>query len=89
MAGAPFTLPPRASVSCRGQCCAVLCGGEGGWTGGGISPVRAGAGGHQSAFGGEAGEPHGPRVAPQLPVWGGAQGPGSLGVVAWCRWEPH
>ena len=30
MAGAPFPLPAGASVSCRGQCRAVLCGGEGG-----------------------------------------------------------
>ena len=92
VAGAPFPLPPGVSVSCRGQCCAVLRGGEGerGWgAGGGVSPVRAGAGGHPSALGGEAGEPRGPRVAPQLPVWGGAQGPGPPGVVGWCRGEPH
>ena len=33
MAGAPFSLPPGASVLCPGQCCAVLHGGEGvrGW----------------------------------------------------------
>ena len=30
MAGAPFPLPPGASVPCRGQCRVVLCGGEGG-----------------------------------------------------------
>ena len=30
VAGAPFPLPPGASVSCRGQCCAVLWGGGGG-----------------------------------------------------------
>ena len=28
MAGAPFPLPPGASVPCRGQCRVVLCGGE-------------------------------------------------------------
>ena len=33
---------PGASVSCRGQCCAVLRGGEGGWTGGGVSPCTGG-----------------------------------------------
>ena len=92
VAGAPFPLPPGASVSCRGQCCAVLCGGEGvrGWGAGcGVSPVRAGAGGHASALGGEAGEPRGQRVAPQLLVWAGAHGPGPPGVVGWCRGEPH
>ena len=69
----------------------ALRGGEGrGWGAGcGVSPVRPGAGGHPSALGGEAGEPRGPRVAPQLPVWGGAQGPGPPGVVGWCRGEPH
>ena len=43
VAVAPFPLPPGASVSCRGQCCAVLCGGEGGrgWGAGcGVSPIR-------------------------------------------------
>ena len=30
VAGAPFPLPPGASVPCRGQCRVVLCGGEGG-----------------------------------------------------------
>ena len=90
--GAPLPVPPGASVSCRRQCRAVLCGGEGrrGWGAGcGVSPVRAGAGGHPSALGGEAGEPRGPRVAPQLPVRGGAQGPWPPGVVGWCRGEPH
>ena len=92
MAGAPFSLPPGASVSCCGQWCAVLRGGEGRrqWGAGcGVSPVRAGAAGHPSALGGEAGEPRGPRVAPELPVRGGAQGPGPPGVVGWCRGEPH
>ena len=92
VAGAPFPLPPGASVPCRGQCRAVLCGGEGGrgWGAGcGVSPAQLGAGGHPSALGGEAGEPRGPRVAPQLPVWRGAQVPGPPGVVDWCRGEPH
>ena len=71
-------------------CGAVRGGGGRGWGAGcGGSPVRAGARGHPSALGGEAGEPCGPRVAPQLPVWGGAQGPGPLGVVGWCQGEPH
>ena len=74
---------------------AVLCsaprgGGGRGWgASGGVSPVRAGAGGHPSALGGEAGEPRGPHVAPQLPVRGGAQGPGPPGVAGWCRGEPY
>ena len=74
---------------------AVLCsapqggGGRGGGAGGGIIPVRAGAGGHPSALGWEAGEPHGPHVAPQHPVWGRTQGPWRPGVVGWCRGEPH
>ena len=92
VAGAPFPLPPGASVSCRGQCRAVLCGGEGGrgWGAGcGVSPVGAGAGGHPSALGGAAGEPRGPRIAPPLSVLGGAQGPGPPGVGRWCRGEPH
>ena len=92
VAGVPFPLPPGVSVLCRGQCCAVLRRGKGGrgWeAGGGVSPVRAGAGGHPSALGGEAGESHSPHVAPQLPVWGGAQGPWPPGVVWWCRGEPH
>ena len=92
MAGAPFPLPPGASVPCRGQCRVVLCGGEGGrgWGGGcGVSPARPGACGHPPALGGEAGEPRGPRVAPQLPVWGGAQCPGPPGVVERCRGQPH
>ena len=64
--------------------------GGGGWgAGGGVSPVRAGAGVHPSALGGEEGEHRGPHVAPQLPVWGGAQGPAPPGVVGWCRGEPH
>ena len=64
-------------------------GGRGAGAGGGVSPVRAGAGGDRSALGGEAEEPRGPRFAPRLPVWGGAQGPGPPGVVGWCRGEPH
>ena len=71
VAGAPFPLPPGASVLCRGQCRAVLCGGEGGrgWGAGcGVIPARAGAGGHPSALGGGGGDPRGPRVAPQPPV---------------------
>ena len=74
---------------------AVLCsalwagGGEGPEAGCGVSPVRAGADGHPAALGGEAGEPRGPRVVPQLPVWGGAQGPGPPGAVGRCRGEPH
>ena len=70
----------------------VLCVGEGGrgWGSGcGVSPARPGAGGHPPALGGEAGEPGGPRVVPELPVWGGAQGPGPPGVVEWCQGEPH
>ena len=53
---------------------AVLCsapqggGGEGRGALGGVLPVRAGAGGHPSALGSEAGEPRGPHVAAQLPV---------------------
>ena len=92
VAGAPFPLLPGASVPCRGQCRVVLCGGEGGrgWGAGcGVSPARPGACGHPPALGGEAGEPRGPRVAPQLPVWGGAQGPGPPGVVERCRGQPH
>ena len=92
VAGAPFPLPPGASVPCRGQCRVVLCGGEGGrgWGAGcGASPARPGVRGHPPALGGEAGEPRGPRVAPQLPVWGGAQGPGPPGVVERCRGQPH
>ena len=88
----PFPLPPGASVPCRGQCRVVLCGGEGGrgWGAGcGVSPARQGAGSHPSASRGEAGEPRSPRVVPQLPVWGGAQGPRPPGVVGWCRGEPH
>ena len=74
--------------------CGALRGGGGeggrGWGAGcAVSPARPGAGGHPSALGGKAGEPRGPRVAPQLPVWGGAQGPGPPGVVGWCRGEPH
>ena len=70
----------------------MLPGGEGGrgWgAGGGVSPVRAGAVGHPSALGGEVGEPRGPRVAPQLPVLGGAQRPGPPGVVGLSREELH
>ena len=92
VAGVPSPLPPGVLVLCRGQSCAVLRrgeGGRGGGAGGGVSPVRAGAGGHPSALGWEADEPRGPHVAPQLPVWGGAQGPGPPGVVEWCRGEPH
>ena len=88
MAGAPFPLPSGASVPCRGQCRVVLCGGEGGRGWGaccGVSPARPGAGGHPSALRGEAGEPRGPHVAPQLPVWGGAQGPGPPGVCTPSR----
>ena len=40
VAGAPFPLPPGASVLCRGQCRAVLHGGEGG---GGGGPAAASA----------------------------------------------
>ena len=92
VAGVPFPLPPGASVPRRGQCRVVLCGGEGGrgWGAGcGVSPARPGVRGHPPALGGEAGEPRGPRVAPQLPVWGRAQGPGPLGVVERCRGQPH
>ena len=60
-----------------------------GWVAGsGVSCVRAGAVGHPWALE-EVGEPRGPRVVPQLQVWGGAQGPGPLGVVWWCRGERH
>ena len=57
-AGEPFSLPPGVSVSCRGQCCAVLRGRKGGRRSGscgGVSPVQAGAGGHPSAVGGGRG----------------------------------
>ena len=64
-------------------------GGERRGAGGCVLPVRAGAGGHPSALGWEAGEPRGPHLAPQLPVRGGAQGPGPPGVVGWCQGEPH
>ena len=77
---------------CRAAGSAVWCsaGGGGGWGAScGVSPARPGAGGHPSALGGEAGEPRGPRVAPQLPVGGGAQGPGPPGVVGLCRGEPY
>ena len=68
---------------CRAVGSAVWCsagGGGRGWGAGcGVSPARPGVRGHPPALGGEAGEPRGPRVAPQLPVWGGAQGPGPPG----------
>ena len=92
VAGVPPPSAPGVSVLCRGQCCAVLRsreGGRGGGAGGGVIPLRVGAGGHPSALGWEAGEPRSPNVAPQLPVWGGAQGPEPPGVVGWCRGEPH
>ena len=71
--------------------CGALRGGGGrGWGAGfGVSPAQPGVRGHPPALGGEAGEPRGPRVAPQLPVWGGAQGPGPPGVVERCRGQPH
>ena len=53
------------------------------------SADRAGAGGHPPALGREPGEPRGPHLAPQLPVWAGAQGPGPPGVVGRCQGEPH
>ena len=90
VARAPTPLPPAVSVLCREQCCAVLRraeGGRGGGAAGGVSPVRAGA------LGWEAGEPRGQHVAPQLPVWGGTQGPGHRGTSG-CgkgsrtRWTP-
>ena len=79
---------------CRAVGSAVWCsagggGGGGGGGGCGVSPARPGVRGHPPALGGEAGEPRGPRVAPQLPVWGGAQGPGPPGVVERCRGQPH
>ena len=79
---------------CRAVGSAVWCsaggGGGGGWGAGcGVSPARPGVRGHPPALGGEAGEPRGPRVAPQLPVWDGAQGPGPPGVVERCRGQPH
>ena len=57
------------------------------------APCGRGASGHPSALGRDAGEPRVPHVAPQLPVWGGAQGPGPSGVVGWfrgrrTRWTP-
>ena len=73
-------LPPSASVVRRGQLPAVLRAGEGG-EGGCFGPLRAGAGGHPSALGREAGEPRGPHFAPQLQVWGGAQGLRPPGIV--------
>ena len=78
---------------CRAVGSAVQCS-AGGSGGGGGGPAVASApyvreGGHPSALGGEAGEPRGPRNAPQLPVWGGAQGPWPPGIVGWCRGEPH
>ena len=91
-AGVPLPSAPGVFVLSRGRCFAVLRrgeGGKGGGAGGGVIPVRAGASVHPSALGLEEGEPRGPHVAPQLPVWGGAQGPGPLGVVGWCRGEPH
>ena len=41
VAGAPFPLPPGASVPCRGQCRVVLCGGGGGGGGGGPAVASA------------------------------------------------
>ena len=71
--------------------CRALRGGGGEGVGGRLwRQLRtAGAGGHPLALGGEAGEPCGPRVAPQLRVWGRARGPGPPGVVGWFRGEPH
>ena len=75
----------------RGQCRVVLCGGGGEGVGGRLwrQSRTAGVRGHPPALGGGAGEPRGPRVAPQLPVWGGAQGLGPPGVVERCRGQPH
>ena len=73
---------PTTSLCISVVPCAVPCGalrgggGKGLGAGCGVSPVRAGAGGHPSALGGEAWEPRGPRVAPQLSIWGRAHGPG-------------
>ena len=63
-------------------------GGEGGAALGGSSGWSW-AVGHQPALGQEAGEPFDPHAAPQLPIWGGAQGTGPSGVVRACRREPH
>ena len=88
--------PPTTSWCISAVSWAVPCGalrgggGEGGWGAGcGVSPAWPGVRGHPPALGGEAGEPRGPRVAPQLPVWDGAQGPGPPGVVERCRGQPH
>ena len=61
--------------------------GKRGGAGRGDGSGCSGVGGHPPALGLEAGEPLGPLAAPQLPVWGGAQGPGPPGVVRWCQGE--
>ena len=70
-------------------CGALRGGGGGGGAAVASAPARLGVRGHPPALGGQAGEPRGPRVAPQLPVWGGAQGPGPPGVIERCRGQPH
>ena len=72
--GVPFLSPPSASVVCPGRCRAVP-----GGAGRGCSPGWSRACGHPPALGRQAGEPFSPRVAPQFPVRGGVQGPGSTG----------
>ena len=71
--------------------CSALRGGGGEGVGGRLwRQPRAGGGRRPSiSIRRKAGEPRGRPVAPQLPVWGGAQGPGPPGVVRWCRGEPH
>ena len=85
-------------VGMRGGRCALhttswcSVGGRGGGGGGpAVASAPHGRGPaaiHRHWEGGE-GEPRGPRVAPQPPVWAGAQGPGPPRVVGWCRGEPH
>ena len=62
--------------------CGALRGGGGEGVGGRLwrqSPHGRGSAAIHRHWEGRRGEPRGPRVAPQLPVWGGAQGPGPPG----------
>ena len=71
---------------------AVWCcegGRGGGGAGGGDASGRSGVGGHPPALGREAVEAVGPLATPELPVWGGAQGPGPPGVLGWCQGGSH
>ena len=94
--GAPFPLPPCASVPCRGQCRAVLCGGEG--EGGGGPAVASAPHGRGPAaihrhWEGRRGShaAHASRHSPQSGAGPRALGPrGSSGGVGGrrTRWTP-